>query len=217
MNKQYLTPTTDSDLRNLEILWKKSCRKFTISNLVQWFPEGIHIVRDLLRGLKSRESEISLKMTKLNTSIEEQQLDDFSEYFHKEIVSQFIGDELRRVQKQIRYLKALRRAYLPFKKHTGRINDQMIQEARDTDIEEVASYHLELKRSGQNFVSLCPFHNEKTPSFYLFTKNNRFKCFGCGASGDPISLVMQLHNLDFVNSILFLTRHENVKKTSYAS
>ena len=65
------------------------------------------------------------------------------------------------------------------------------------DMAEVASSYINLKRSGKNFTGLCPFHNEKTPSFHIYTENNTFYCFGCGAGGDVITFIRRIENLDY--------------------
>lgn len=72
------------------------------------------------------------------------------------------------------------------------------------DIESVVSGYVSLKRRGRNLVGLCPFHGEKTPSFYLYPENNSFYCFGCGAGGDVITFVRRIENLDYMDAIRFL-------------
>ena len=64
-------------------------------------------------------------------------------------------------------------------------------------IEDVAASYVNLRRRGKNLVGLCPFHNEKTPSFCIYPENNSFFCFGCNKGGDVISFVMGVENLDF--------------------
>ena len=56
-------------------------------------------------------------------------------------------------------------------------------------IEDVAASYVNLRRRGKNLVGLCPFHNEKTPSFCIYPENNSFFCFGCNKGGDVISFV----------------------------
>ena len=62
---------------------------------------------------------------------------------------------------------------------------------------------IELKQRGTRYVGLCPFHNEKTPSFYIFS-DQHFKCFGCGAHGDAIDFVQKLHGLSFQDALRHL-------------
>jgi len=75
-----------------------------------------------------------------------------------------------------------------------RVTPQMIERARAYPIENL----IELKRN----VALCPFHNERSPSFSV--KNNKYKCFGCDASGDSISLAMHLKNMTFKQAVEYL-------------
>lgn len=72
------------------------------------------------------------------------------------------------------------------------------------DIESVISPYVALKRRGKNLVGLCPFHNEKTPSFTVYPENGSFYCFGCGVGGDVFSFVKLIENLDYVDAIRFL-------------
>jgi hypothetical protein len=62
---------------------------------------------------------------------------------------------------------------------------------------------IELKQRGTRHVGLCPFHNEKTPSFYIF-QDNKFKCFGCGEHGDVIDFIQKLHGLSFQDALKHL-------------
>ena len=83
-----------------------------------------------------------------------------------------------------------------------RINERFIQELQDkVDIESVISSSISLKRRGKNLVGLCPFHNEKTPSFTVYPESNSFYCFGCGAGGDVITFVRRMENLDYIEAV----------------
>jgi DNA primase len=82
------------------------------------------------------------------------------------------------------------------------ILDEDVARVRDaTDLVALASEHLALKRRGRNFVGLCPFHAEKTPSFNVNPEMGRYRCFGCGASGDAITFVREVEHLDFVDAV----------------
>ena len=73
-----------------------------------------------------------------------------------------------------------------------------------SDIEQVIGSYVTLKRAGSNFNGLCPFHNEKTPSFTVFPATKSFYCFGCGAGGDVITFIMREENLDYREAVEFL-------------
>src|SRR5690348_803127 len=60
---------------------------------------------------------------------------------------------------------------------------------------------VRLVRKGREYAGLCPFHNEKTPSFYVVEDKGFFHCFGCGAHGDAIGFVMRADNLDFIEAV----------------
>ncbi len=69
------------------------------------------------------------------------------------------------------------------------------------DIESVLSTYIALKRRGSNLVGLCPFHNEKTPSFTVYPENGSYYCFGCGQGGDIITFTMKMENLDYIDAV----------------
>ena len=72
------------------------------------------------------------------------------------------------------------------------------------DIANVISSYINIKPSGANYKGLCPFHGEKTPSFYINTSKQIYKCFGCGEGGDVINFVMRIENLDFMDAVKLL-------------
>ncbi|MEE1011633.1 MAG: DNA primase [Acutalibacteraceae bacterium] len=83
-----------------------------------------------------------------------------------------------------------------------RINERFIQELQEkVDIESVISSSITLKRRGKTLVGLCPFHNEKTPSFTVYPESNSFYCYGCGAGGDVITFVRRMENLDYIEAV----------------
>lgn len=73
-------------------------------------------------------------------------------------------------------------------------------------IEDVVSMYVNLKHTGSNYSGLCPFHSEKTPSFFVSPSRSTFHCFGCGAGGDVITFVMQAENLDYLSALEFLCK-----------
>ena len=68
-------------------------------------------------------------------------------------------------------------------------------------IEDVVSTYVNLKHTGSNYSGLCPFHSEKTPSFFVSPSRSTFHCFGCGAGGDVITFVMRAENLDYISAL----------------
>lgn len=79
------------------------------------------------------------------------------------------------------------------------------------DIVDVVSEHVALRRSGKNFIGLCPFHKEKTPSFNVSPERQIFKCFGCGAGGDGIKFLQNILNVSFREALEVLARRAGIE------
>jgi DNA primase len=84
----------------------------------------------------------------------------------------------------------------------GTIPTQTIEQiAAATDIVEVIGSYFPLKRAGANLKALCPFHQEKTPSFHVSPQRQTFHCFGCGAGGTVFRFVMDYEHVDFPSAV----------------
>lgn len=82
------------------------------------------------------------------------------------------------------------------------IPDDKVQEVRDrVDIVDLVGRYVDLRRSGRNYTALCPFHQERTPSFNVNPERKGYKCFGCGAGGDAISFVMEIEGHSFPEAV----------------
>lgn len=79
------------------------------------------------------------------------------------------------------------------------------------DIVDVVSDYVTLKRRGVNYIGLCPFHNEKTPSFTVSPAKNICKCFGCGKGGNPVNFIMELENLSYFEALKFLAKKYHIE------
>jgi len=87
----------------------------------------------------------------------------------------------------------------------GHIPEDIIEEVKArVNVVDVVSEHVTLKKAGRNFVGLCPFHREKTPSFTVNPEKQIFYCFGCGEGGNAISFLMKINNMSFPESIRHL-------------
>ena len=75
-----------------------------------------------------------------------------------------------------------------------------------SNITDIVSGYVNLKRRGKNLIGLCPFHNEKTPSFNVYPENGSFYCFGCNAGGDVITFIQRIENLDYIEAVRFLAQ-----------
>ena len=94
------------------------------------------------------------------------------------------------------------------------ISEDIIQKVKEgNDIVEVISDAVKLKKSGRNYMGLCPFHHEKSPSFSVAVDKQIYKCFGCGEAGNVITFVMKNRNLTFVDAVKFLADRANIPIT----
>ncbi len=85
------------------------------------------------------------------------------------------------------------------------ISERFLEELKyKSDVVQMVSSYVTLKRAGRNLVGLCPFHNEKSPSFTVYPDNQSFYCFGCGAGGDIISFIKRIENLEYIEAVKLL-------------
>jgi DNA primase len=94
----------------------------------------------------------------------------------------------------------------------GLIPDKTLEEIKErADIVEVLSDHLTLKKAGRNYKGLCPFHNEKTPSFMVSPEKQLFHCFGCGAGGNVFTFLMKYEQISFAEAARSLAQRYGVR------
>ncbi len=92
------------------------------------------------------------------------------------------------------------------------ITQKSVQEILEAaKIEDIVEDFVNLKRRGVNYIGLCPFHNEKTPSFTVSPSKNICKCFGCGKGGDPVQFLRELENYSFVEALRYIAKKYNIK------
>ncbi|MGQ9581560.1 MAG: CHC2 zinc finger domain-containing protein, partial [Armatimonadota bacterium] len=88
--------------------------------------------------------------------------------------------------------------------------DSVEEIRRRIDLVDIVSQDVALRKSGRNLKGLCPFHSEKTPSFYVNPERQIWKCFGCGAGGDLFSYVQKRDNLTFPEALELLARRAGI-------
>ena len=92
----------------------------------------------------------------------------------------------------------------------GILDEDVERVRQSTDIVKLISEHTQLKRVGRRWSGLCPFHNEKTPSFSVNSEDGVYYCFGCKESGDAITFVRELEHVDFPGAIEHLARRAGI-------
>ena len=97
-----------------------------------------------------------------------------------------------------------------------RYSDETIEEVRQAnDIVDVISQYVHLKRSGRNFFGLCPFHNEKSPSFSVSPDKQIFHCFGCGVGGNVFTFLSKIEGINFVEAVQLLAERANIQLPTF--
>ena len=93
-----------------------------------------------------------------------------------------------------------------------RYSDEILDEIKTrNDIVDVISQYVTLKRKGRNFFGICPFHNEKSPSFSVSPDKQIFHCFGCGVGGNVFHFISKIENINFVESIQLLAERAHIE------
>lgn len=180
--------------------------KFSDKELLEIFPEAKDIIPEKIKEWQEVADQKEKDIRDLLIRFRKINLNEFDEWLTEEAIKVFLIPELIECDKQINRLKRLLALAFPENRMFSEYRDFQgkLERAREYPIVELAQNYLELKSSGSRFVSLCPFHNEKTPSFFLYPETNTFHCFGCQEHGDIIKLTMHLCGIDFKNAVRML-------------
>lgn len=179
--------------------------KYTDKELLEIFPEAKEIIPLKIKEWQEIfEAERESYKDSLR-SIHSKNLDELSIWFNKEIIKLFLLPPLIESHKHILRLKRMLSILYPKQGKTDRWQEKL-EIARTYPIHEVASNNRSLRPYGDKFSALCPFHEEKHASFYIYPKTNTFHCFACGESGDIIKLTQHLYGLDFKEAVEMLQK-----------
>ena len=90
-------------------------------------------------------------------------------------------------------------------------SEELVEEVRSrNDIVDVISGYVKLQKKGSSYFGLCPFHNEKSPSFSVSRQKQMYYCFGCGAGGNVITFIMEYENYTFAEAVRLLAERAGV-------
>jgi len=175
-------------------------RIITIPELIQAFPEAEEI-------LPTKVQEWLLEKEHLIEEVRDKirQYKNTNDYWLvRYTISEFIIPKIKQADRHIARLKILMKAYKG-KLPKDIITDEDVRQAKQYDIkwlyEEKGG---KLKRIGRNYIGLCPFHEEKHPSFQIYTNSNSFYCFGCNRGGDAITFVQKIFALSFIGAVEYM-------------
>lgn len=164
--------------------------------VVDAFPEECEKI--LPREMRRVRKVLKVYLDKIE-DVREDYIDDFERYFWVEVVKVFMPIKEKELYYQLLEIKKMYK----IRKNIKVDASLDVSGAKRKPIEGLYSFNKK-KRAGKNIVALCPFHNEKTGSFYIYLDKNRYHCFGCGVNGDAIEFIMKLNGLNFVDAIKYL-------------
>lgn len=191
----------------LEKEWRRTMPKYTDTQLLEIFPEAKEIVPEKIVEWKVKRDElVGIIKTKL-ALVKKETKDETSRMFWREWLKACEGRELLEVENQIVRLERLHWLSEPRKitvHNSNHITDEDIKEALRVPIESLLERDRTIRRSGRNLVSLCPLHEEKHASFFIYPDSNSCWCFGCNQGGNHINLVRLMHEYTFPEAVRFL-------------
>jgi hypothetical protein len=186
----------------LEKYWKGTQQKLNEKEMLEVFPNAKEVIPDAIKNWQEKYDELAneIKSALSKVSKEEQWFSDI--LFEKLIAPKLlkIEDHIFRLKRQL----SLSQGPQSTGHRQWKNFQEMLDIAKTRPLYEFARDKLELKPSGKNFVGLCPFHNERTPSCYFYTETNTFYCFGCGEKGDIINFTMRFYGIDFKEAVKML-------------
>jgi len=188
---------------NLKKEWHGSLHIYTDKELLAIFPEIKKLIPKIIKECQSDIRKKEAEIRSALNQIYEKNMDEFSEWFSEKLVEKFMFPELEILERRLFKLRMILPIINPIRYKKNKFQDQ-IATARNYPIFELAKSRTELRPSGKNFVSLCCFHNEKTPSLYIYPETNRFYCFGCQVKGNVIDLTMALYGVNFKEAVEML-------------
>lgn len=182
--------------RELGIKWRKSLPRYSDEELLKAFPEAGEIISEKIKEAK-KDYQAQKKLIK---EILKDYEDREDKWFIEEYIKVFLMEDLLEYERRVKKLEFFNH---PCSTKNG-LSEIEIQRAREYPILEVAEKFFEIQESGSRYKALCPFHNEKNPSFFIFPETNRFYCFGCHEKGDVIKLTMALYGISFIDAVKML-------------
>lgn len=200
--KMKINQIIDEDyVAKLEKQWRNSEPKLRDKEWLEIFPEFKAEIPARIEKLKEERVSILNTIKKELILIRNKTNDEFARWFWREWIKVNEGQKLVEIDEEIARLK--RWFYISKgKKLKGRITEEQIQQALAVPIESLISQPL--KKSGRALVGLCPFHQEKHPSFFIYPETNSFYCYGCNQGGNVINFVRLLYGYSFEEAIKYL-------------
>jgi hypothetical protein len=181
---------------------KTASPRLTNTELLAIFPEAKQIVPALIKELDTERGKLVLCIGSRLAEIMAESKDEAYHYFWRLWLMLNEGETLQEVDNKLARLNRLQNTINGKPTPKGALPEGAIEAAHDYPIQDL--FDVQFKRSSNNLVGLCPFHDESTPSFYIFVKQNQAHCFGCNKSVDTIDAYRELNDCDFKTAVTAL-------------
>ncbi|HBK35028.1 TPA: hypothetical protein DDZ01_03480 [Candidatus Uhrbacteria bacterium] len=189
-------------LREIEKEWRRNNPAHREHELLKIFPDAKPVITEKIREWEQIRDEFFNTIKKRLTVIKHTDDDDFSKWFWREWIKETDGKKLMEAEGHIKRLKRLLWATKEKKPPKDWVTGECKALALSVPIEDVLD--REFRRTGRTLTALCPFHDEKTASFTVYSDQNRYWCFGCNQGGDVIHFIQSLHNYSFKEAVRYL-------------
>lgn len=187
----------------LENEWKQTLPRYTDKELLTIFPEAKRIIPFKIREWKQEQSRV-IEVIKAKLRIVHKKSTKENRWFWKEVIKQLDGQKLVEINKHLSRLYRQRFIAENRKPKGDRLSEEQIQQALSVPLVDVAMRSIKLRRAGRTFMGLCPFHNERRPSFHIYPQKNNFYCYGCNKGGNVINFIRETQGLSFRESVNYL-------------
>ena len=195
-----------SIIEGFEKEWTNKFPRLTEKELLEVFPEAKEFILEKIEELKERKEKI-ISLIKKELQIIKQKSKPKNQWFWEEVVKVGEGWDLLKARQQIARLERLISSTKRQEIKRG-ITEEKIRQVLLAPIEVIANNNcIQLRKSGRNLVGLCPFHQEKNPSFFIYPETNSFYCYGCQKGGNIITFVELLYGYSFKEAVEFLSNN----------
>lgn len=189
------------ELIELESKWRVNRPKYSEKEWLEIFPEAKMIIPDKITELEEELDRKIKQLKKMLKEIAKSECDEMARWFLREWLKHTQVLPIIEVETHISRLKRMLSLDSKGKAFESGLD---IEAARQKPILEIIDFPV--KRAGRIYSGLCPFHTERTPSFYIYPDSNRFVCFGCQKKGDVITYIMLINNLNFIEAVKWLQK-----------
>lgn len=195
----------------LERKWRASLPRYTDKEWFEIFPEAKAMIPIKIAEWKEVREKLVRVIREGLKIANEKENDEVSRHFCRELVKWiFGGRQLVKVDSHLSRLYRQLAIIRPHKKLSGQfITPEFIQQAKAIPIETVVNQSVSLRTCGRMLRGLCPLHEEKSPSFFIYPESNSYRCYGCNQWGDVIQLVRLLYGYSFKEAVEFLLKGDS--------